>query len=480
MLRRSTRQRTCLASSRADGSSGCGGGSGKTGLNSGCHGQHRLSLTLLIAATPFWPLISVAADGPRAAQEASSNLVSSDIYVGSTKYKEDYRFEAIRKIYSVPSSFLSGSKVVKSDEQFVYVYDDKFKFKECDAQVWDFLQQCLDAYKEHLEKYARSLLVRYMSAFQDENGKRWAVVFSSVRSPPRTFHPRTYELKGLNRGRFVLPTFSSVQQNHSIHLQDVNFAISEGEMTLPPRKRNDLLTQLGLDVDLLEKQGVKDYFLLVGILQTGQCDVRLLTHSCPRAADPLFKVSGFQDDNGYLVSIEEESRMMYAYTFSLDFKKLHTDASETSQTKFIKFINDRTTGRGRSLGPDDCKLVGIPFPNENDHQENGEEYPGEKRPCIVTVITIPEPPPKPQEVVHGWSVFVVLPLGIVLTLSLLVHASCLLFKLADNTNVPAVAVELSRQNQKRAILSDHPESSSSQSRHGNFVAFSSNRLVSGT
>jgi len=153
----------------------------------------------------------------------------------------------------------------KSGSLFLFSSDMQFILKTVPKREAKLLRYILPSYFEHVLANENTLLPRFfgLHRVKPHKGRQVRfVVMGNVFPTTRKIHER-FDLKGSVVGRAALP---QELLSETVTLKDLDFRERrKGGITLGSQRRATLLAQLERDCKLLERLGIMDYSLLVGI-----------------------------------------------------------------------------------------------------------------------------------------------------------------------------------------------------------------------
>lgn len=323
------------------------------------------------------------------------------IQVGADAYEERLQFQYVREIYGVPDDFVAGDRLDLGSAArnsggvnaiIAVSKDGLYLAKTMTDEDWDSLFQnhFLEHYYNYLHDHKDSLLPRFFTAFERGSSpkERWVVMFNWHARPKVGTYTRIYDLKGttcsMGAGdRLVRIDFDRAKDPTSKipTLKDLNFVQNDVAIRAARSVRQQMVSQVRTDTAFLQSFKLLDYSLILRVMVVGQCDKEALKAIC-RLPDSvpkeLFKAF-FQKQNGYLVTVDEETRLMHVYTLGIiDILAPYTKkkslmvpiryhitcgggneiADSVSdidyKARFDKYMHDRIFESGRMLVQDEC------------------------------------------------------------------------------------------------------------------------------
>ncbi|CCE65461.1 hypothetical protein TPHA_0L01040 [Tetrapisispora phaffii CBS 4417] len=205
------------------------------------------------------------------------------------KFK-DYAPEVFRELRALfgldPADYLVSltSKYVlseldspgKSGSFFYYSRDYKYIIKTIHHAEHRHLRKHIEDYYNHVKNNPNTLVCQFYGlhrikmpiSFQNKLKHRriYFVVMNNLFPPHLDMH-LTYDLKGSTWGRFTAVDKEKLKTEPTYRpvLKDLNWLDNHESMSFGPSKKNEFLTQLKKDVELLSKLNTMDYSLLIGI-----------------------------------------------------------------------------------------------------------------------------------------------------------------------------------------------------------------------
>ncbi|UZJ54332.1 hypothetical protein CBS101457_003652 [Exobasidium rhododendri] len=153
----------------------------------------------------------------------------------------------------------------KSGSFFYFSRDYRFIIKTIRHNEHKFLIKILKEYHLHIKSNPHTLLSRFYGLHRVKlpGGKKiHFVIMNNIFPPHRDIH-ETYDLKGSAIGR-EYPEEKAAQKKGAV-LKDLNWVKRGRELQLGPDKLALFEAQIRSDVALLQKLGIMDYSLLIGL-----------------------------------------------------------------------------------------------------------------------------------------------------------------------------------------------------------------------
>ncbi|RKF57987.1 Phosphatidylinositol 4-phosphate 5-kinase its3 [Golovinomyces cichoracearum] len=159
----------------------------------------------------------------------------------------------------------------KSGSFFYFSRDYKYIIKTIHHAEHKFLRKILKEYFAHVEANPHTLLSQFYGLHRVKmpyGRKIHFVVMNNLFPPHRDIH-QTFDLKGSTIGRDYKE--ENLAKNPRATLKDLNWLRRNLHLEFGPEKRNIFFEQMEKDVHLLQRLGIMDYSMLVGIhnLQIG-------------------------------------------------------------------------------------------------------------------------------------------------------------------------------------------------------------------
>lgn len=153
----------------------------------------------------------------------------------------------------------------KSGSFFYFSRDYKYIIKTIHHGEHRFLRKILKDYYEHVDQNPNTLISQFYGLHRVKTPfgrKIHFVVMNNLFPPHRDIH-QTFDLKGSTIGRDF--DEKSLESNPRATLKDLNWLRRDMHLELGPTKKRAFLEQVERDVRLLQKLGICDYSLLIGI-----------------------------------------------------------------------------------------------------------------------------------------------------------------------------------------------------------------------
>ncbi|KAI0997409.1 Phosphatidylinositol 4-phosphate 5-kinase [Podosphaera aphanis] len=159
----------------------------------------------------------------------------------------------------------------KSGSFFYFSRDYKYIIKTIHHAEHKFLRKILKEYYAHVEENPNTLLSQFYGLHRVKmpyGRKIHFVVMNNLFPPHRDIH-QTFDLKGSTVGRDYKE--EDLEKNPRATLKDLNWLRRDLHLEFGPQKRRLFFEQIEKDVQLLQRLGIMDYSMLVGIhnLQIG-------------------------------------------------------------------------------------------------------------------------------------------------------------------------------------------------------------------
>jgi 1-phosphatidylinositol-4-phosphate 5-kinase len=153
----------------------------------------------------------------------------------------------------------------KSGSFFYFSRDYRFIIKTIRHNEHKFLLRILKEYHMHIKLNPHTLLSRFYGLHRVKlpGGKKIHFVIMNNLFPPHRDIHETYDLKGSAIGR-EYPEAKAAQKKGAV-LKDLNWVNRKRELQLGPEKKALFEAQVRSDVDLLQRLGIMDYSLLIGL-----------------------------------------------------------------------------------------------------------------------------------------------------------------------------------------------------------------------
>eukprot|EP01116_Phalansterium_solitarium_P001444 TRINITY_DN1123_c0_g1_i1.p1 TRINITY_DN1123_c0_g1~~TRINITY_DN1123_c0_g1_i1.p1 ORF type:complete len:791 (+),score=195.66 TRINITY_DN1123_c0_g1_i1:149-2521(+) len=186
----------------------------------------------------------------------------------------------------------------KSGSLFFFSHDMKYILKTIPKREAKLLRELLPSYFKHVMANAHTLLPRFfgLHRIKPHLGKQVRfVVMANVFYTSLTIHDR-YDLKGSKLGRMASEEEIS-KFGRSVMYKDLDWNLRAQKIRLGPGLKEAFVDQLQRDCELLERLGVMDYSLLIGIHYYNRDDNgNELRSSGSKAAPTLAPAVPYDDD----------------------------------------------------------------------------------------------------------------------------------------------------------------------------------------
>lgn len=207
---------------------------------------------------------------------AGNELVPSAKYDFKFKDYAPWVFRHLRALFKLdPADYLmslTGKYILselgspgKSGSFFYYSRDYKYIIKTIHHAEHKFLRKILRDYYNHVIDNPNTLLSQFYGLHRVKMpyGKKiHFVVMNNLFPPHRDIHT-TFDLKGSTVGRDYKE--DDLEKNPRATLKDLNWLRRKRHLELGIQKKQLFMRQLQQDVRLLQKLGIMDYSLLIGI-----------------------------------------------------------------------------------------------------------------------------------------------------------------------------------------------------------------------
>ncbi|CAL9757761.1 unnamed protein product [Musa acuminata subsp. burmannicoides] len=195
-------------------------------------------------------------------------------------------FRHLRKLFSVdPAEYMVAicgnsalrelSSPGKSGSFFFLTQDDRFMIKTVKKSEVKVLIRMLRSYYRHVCQYENSLVTRFygVHCVKSNGGQKVRfIVMGNLFCSEYHIH-RRFDLKGSSHGRTTDKVEGEIDETTTLKDLDLNFVFR-----LQTSWYMELLEQIKLDCEFLEKEGIMDYSLLVGV---HFCDDISASKMCP-------------------------------------------------------------------------------------------------------------------------------------------------------------------------------------------------------
>jgi 1-phosphatidylinositol-4-phosphate 5-kinase len=207
---------------------------------------------------------------------AGNELVPSAKYDFKFKDYAPWVFRHLRALFRLdPADYLmslTGKYILselgspgKSGSFFYFSRDYRYIIKTIHHAEHKFLRKILKEYYEHVKENPNTLLSQFYGLHRVKvpYGKKIHFVVMNNLFPPHLDIHQTFDLKGSTIGRNYKE--EDLEKNPRATMKDLNWLRRHQHLELGLRKKQLFLNQLHQDVALLQRLGIMDYSLLVGI-----------------------------------------------------------------------------------------------------------------------------------------------------------------------------------------------------------------------
>lgn len=181
--------------------------------------------------------------------------------------REHFHLDAADYLLSLTSKYILSElgSPGKSGSFFYFSRDYRFIIKTIRHNEHKFLRRILKDYHLHIKENPHTLLSRFYGLHRVKlpGGKKIHFVIMNNLFPPHKDIHETYDLKGSAVGR-EYPEEKAAQKKGAV-LKDLNWIKRGRELELGPAKNAMLEAQIRSDVALLQRLGIMDYSLLIGL-----------------------------------------------------------------------------------------------------------------------------------------------------------------------------------------------------------------------
>ena len=153
----------------------------------------------------------------------------------------------------------------KSGSFFYFSRDYKYIIKTIHHGEHRFLRKILRDYYQHIEENPNTLISQFYGLHRVKTAfgrKIHFVVMNNLFPPHRDIH-QTFDLKGSTIGRDFRE--EDLEENPRAVMKDLNWLRRDMHLNFGPHKKDLFIQQVERDVKLLQKLGIMDYSLLLGI-----------------------------------------------------------------------------------------------------------------------------------------------------------------------------------------------------------------------
>lgn len=181
--------------------------------------------------------------------------------------REHFHLDAADYLFSLTAKYILSElgSPGKSGSFFYFSRDYRFIIKTIRHNEHKFLRRILKDYHMHIKENPHTLLSRFYGLHRVKlpGGKKIHFVIMNNLFPPHKDIHETYDLKGSAIGR-EFPEEKAAQKKGAV-LKDLNWINRNRELELGPAKNSMFKAQILSDVALLQRLGIMDYSLLIGL-----------------------------------------------------------------------------------------------------------------------------------------------------------------------------------------------------------------------
>mmetsp|Transcript_15613 Transcript_15613/g.34113 ORF Transcript_15613/g.34113 Transcript_15613/m.34113 type:complete len:881 (+) Transcript_15613:196-2838(+) len=169
------------------------------------------------------------------------------------------------------ANFIEFISNAKSGQFFFYSSDGRYMIKTMTNAECKFLRRILPDYFKHCSENPNTMITRFFGMYRVKlyhlrrNVK--FVIMNSVYYTDK-YLQAFYDLKGSSVGRDAKPGQAVKKDN------DLRHALPDSALSLPPDTRDRVRKQLISDTEFLERMGIMDYSMLVGVHHRPPADDR--------------------------------------------------------------------------------------------------------------------------------------------------------------------------------------------------------------
>jgi len=270
----------------------------------------------------------------RGGQDVIYNFFSPEVFeeLGDSGVSPE---EVMQSLGHCAPEYRTMSTNSKSGELFLFSSDRRFIIKTLSSKELILLMRMMPAYLDHIQRWPRSLIVRYAGLYLIQRGEQFLhfVVMKSVFDPQISLHLK-FDLKG--------SLYKRKKKSQESVGKDEDWVHSGHRLRLPLEVQREFCAQHELDAQLLESFKMMDYSVLIGVhfvedefqrmLEPGWGDGCLISEDCKevyyigiidhsikygikKQAENLLRVAQGTSDRASCVSADTyaERQLMFLY-----------------------------------------------------------------------------------------------------------------------------------------------------------------------
>lgn len=318
--------------------------------------QHKFSFDMCVlhicAECSLFMLLNSCAPGAGWLHRIGNELTPSARYDFKFKDYAPWVFRDLREHFLLdPADYLVSltAKYIlselgspgKSGSFFYFSRDYRFIIKTIHRSEHKFLRKILRQYHDHVKSNPHTLISRFYGLHRvklPRGRKIHFVIMNNLMPPHRDVH-ETYDLKGSTVSREYPEDKAAL--NPRATLKDLNWLHRGKVLELGPDKRALLFEQLKNDTAFLQKLGIMDYSLLLGIHDMGRGNKDKIREG----ALTVFDVSFFSDP-GLLFGRAGQPASLIHFSACLLANTVHRSA----RSSFLSPTMDSSCGGVVQLG----------------------------------------------------------------------------------------------------------------------------------
>jgi len=230
----------------------------------------------------------------------------------------------------------------KSGSFFYFSRDYRFIIKTIRHNEHKFLIRILKEYHLHIKLNPHTLLSRFYGLHRVKlpGGKKIHFVIMNNLFPPHRDIHETYDLKGSAIGR-EYPEEKAAQKKGAV-LKDLNWVNRGRELEFGPEKKAMFEAQVRSDVALLQRLGIMDYSLLIGLHDMKRGNSEGLRQDALQVVQPE---SNNTTHPGQLTLKREPTTRMEKEAYALRAAVRRSDAKALGSTSTAKLPERETSDR---------------------------------------------------------------------------------------------------------------------------------------
>ncbi|KAL6078191.1 Phosphatidylinositol-4-phosphate 5-kinase [Balamuthia mandrillaris] len=265
------------------------------------------------------------------------------------RLREHFGIDSADYLVSLTGDYVLSELVSpgQSGQFFYFSYDLRFMLKTITKGESKFLKAILPHYYEHIMNNPDSLLARFFGFHRvtpHKDRKHYFIIMGNIFAQNLEISYR-FDLKGSSVGR-VTPE-EKIKNDPNVVMKDQDFDRLNKKIYLGPDKEALFIDQVTKDVDLLERLGIMDYSLLLGIhdRRAAQMVDRRLSLSMvylPKAEEEIGATTFGYSDSDYWSTDSEDEYKHHITKFTQDqggFQSTDKNNNPANEIYFMGIID---------------------------------------------------------------------------------------------------------------------------------------------